>query len=167
MIISQDWVTDMNLVRLLMAAEMLKPVTPTVSAEDRSQVTEYFPHLVIVHNKAEFTDMEPIALDNIENIYSRVLQKSRLQWRRNDDNNRPVVVAVPDQEDRLEDQKKMKAFHNFEAATNMLRRTVFSLKRSQLTQTKLTERTWVSLANRTWDNIKNSSFYMEYSRLLP
>lgn len=163
----QDWVTDMNLVRLLMAAEMLKPVTPTVSSEDRSQVTEYFPHLVIVHNKAEFTDMEPLALDNIENIYSRVLQKSRLQWRRNDDNNRPVVVAVPDQEDRLEDQKKMKAFHNFEAATNILRRTVFSLKRSQLTQTKLTERTWVSLANRTWDNIKNSSFYMEYSRLLP
>ena len=167
MIILQDWVTDMNLVRLLMAAEMLKPVTPTVSAEDKSQVAEYFPHLVIVHNKAEFTDMEPLALDNIESIYSRVLQKSRLQWRRKDDNNRPVVVAIPDQEDRQEDQKKMKAFHNFEAATNILRRTVFSLKRSQLTQTKLTERTWVSLANRTWDNIKNSSFYMEYSRLLP
>ena len=157
----------MNLVRLLMAAEMLKPVTPTVSAEDKSQVAEYFPHLVIVHNKAEFTDMEPLALDNIENIYSRVLQKSRLQWRRSDDSNRPLVVAVPDQEDRQEEQRKVKSFHNFEAATKILRRTVFSLKRSPLTQTKLTERTWVSLANRTWDNIKNSSFYMEYSRLLP
>ena len=159
----------MNLVRLVMAAEMLKPVTPTVSSDDTSQVTEYFPHLVIVHNKAEFTDMEPLALENIENIYSRVLQKSRLQWRRKDDSNRPLVVAVPDQESERPEElrRKMKSFHNFEAAVSILRRKVFTLKRSQLTHTKLTEKTWVSLANRTWDNIKNSSFYMEYSRLLP
>ena len=60
--------------------------------------------------------MEPLALENIENIYSRVLQKSRLQWRRKDDSNRPLVVAVPDQEaERPEElRRKMKSFHNFE-----------------------------------------------------
>ena len=65
-----------------MAAEMLKPVTPTVSSEDKSVVTEYFPHLVLVHNKAEFTDTEPYHLEHVEAFYSRVLKKSRLQWRR-------------------------------------------------------------------------------------
>ena len=69
----------MNLVRLVMAAEMLKPVTPTVSSEDTSQVTEYFPHLVIVHNKAEFPDTQPASIENIEALYTRVLSKSRLQ----------------------------------------------------------------------------------------
>ena len=67
---------DMNLVRLVMAAEMLKPVTPTVSSEDKT-VTEYFPHLVIVHNKAEFPDTQPASIENIEALYSRVLSKSR------------------------------------------------------------------------------------------
>ena len=66
----------MNLVRLVMAAEMLKPVTPTVSSEDKT-VTEYFPHLVIVHNKAEFPDTQPASIENIEALYSRVLSKSR------------------------------------------------------------------------------------------
>ena len=66
----------MNLVRLVMAAEMLKPVTPTVSSEDKT-VTEYFPHLVIVHNKAEFPDTQPASIENIESLYSRVLSKSR------------------------------------------------------------------------------------------
>ena len=64
-------------------------------------------------------------------------------------------------------KKRMKPVHSFDAAVDNLRRTVFSLKRTQLTQTKLTEKSWVGLANRTWDNIKNSSFFMEYSRLLP
>lgn len=76
---------------------------------------------------------------------------------------------MPDQEGERADElrKRMKPVHSFDAAVDILKRTVFSLKRTQLTQTKLSEKSWVSLANRTWDSIKNSSFYMEYSRLLP
>ena len=157
----------MNLVRLVMAAEMLKPVTPTVSSEDTSQVTEYFPHLVIVHNKAEFTESLPDAVCEMESLYSRVLSKSRLQWRK--DGDKPLVLIIPDQEGDKSDQtrNRMKPFNSFEEAVKILRRKIFSLKSSPLTQTKLSERSWVNLANRTWDNIKNSSFYMEYSRLLP
>ena len=36
--------------RLLLAAEMLKPMTPSMGGDERS-VTEHFPHLVIVQNK--------------------------------------------------------------------------------------------------------------------
>ena len=32
---------------------------------------------------------------------------------------------------------------------------------------QLSEKGWVSLAGKTWDAIRNSPFYMEYSRLLP
>ena len=45
----QDWFTDVNMVRMVMAAEMLKPLTPTVTADDKT-MAEYFPHFVIVHN---------------------------------------------------------------------------------------------------------------------
>merc|ERR1719206_1100902 len=50
MLLVQDWATDMNLIRLLLAAEMLKPMTPSMGGDERS-VTEHFPHLVIVQNK--------------------------------------------------------------------------------------------------------------------
>ena len=156
----------MNLMRLVMAAEMLKPVTPTVNAEDRT-VMEYFPHFIILHNKAEFTQSLPDAIEEMESFYSRVLSKSRLLWRKEGD--KPMVVIIPDQDGEKSEQTKnrMKPIDSFEEAVKMMRRKVFSLKTSPLTQTKLSERSWVNLANRTWDNIKNSSFYMEYSRLLP
>ena len=152
---------------MVMAAEMFKPVTPTVTNDDKT-VTEYFPHFVIVHNKAEFTDTEPDYIEEIEGLYSRVLKKSRLQWRNKDD--KPLVVVIPDQEGERADELKntrMKPNDNFEESVKSMRKTIFSLRRSPLTQAKLTEKGWVNLANRTWDNIKNSAFYMEYSRLLP
>jgi len=162
----QDWFADMNVLRLLMAAEMLKPVSPTVSAEDQT-VVEYFPHFIIVQNKAEFTESLPDAVQEIESLYSRVLSKSRLQWRKNGD--KPLVLIIPDLDgDRSEQARtRMKPINSFEEAVKILRRKVFSLKASPLTQTKLSEKSWVNLANRTWDNIKNSPFYTEYSRLLP
>jgi len=163
----QDWFTDVNLVRMVMAAEMLKPMSPTVHPDDKSVTTEYFPHFVIVQNKAEFTDTEPEYVEEIEGLYARVLKKSRLQWRKDDE--RPLVVIIPDQEGERADELKnrMKPDENYEESVKTMRKTIFSLKRSPLTQAKLTEKAWVSLANRTWDNIKNSPFYMEYSRLLP
>ena len=66
-----------------------------------------------------------------------------------------------------------------------LRRKVFGLEKGNLTTVKvelaiifpwaqvckfllqLSEKGWVSLASKTWDAIRNSPFYMEYSRLLP
>ena len=107
-------------------------------------------------------------IKEIEGLYSRVLKKSRLQWRNKDD--KPLVVMIPDQEGERADELKntrMRPNDNFEESVKSMRKTIFSLRRSPLTQAKLTEKGWVNLANRTWDNIKNSAFYMEYSRLLP
>merc|ERR1712241_1612039 len=102
----------------------------------------------------------------MESFYSGVLSKSRLLWRKEGD--KPMVIIIPDHDAEKEHLKnRMKPINSFEEAVKIMRRKVFSLKSSPLTQTKLSERSWVNLANRTWDNIKNSSFYMEYSRLLP
>ena len=67
----------MNLLRLMLAAEMLKPASPAVKGEDK-QVVEYSPHLLLVHNKAESTELGHTARQNMESLYSSVFCKSRL-----------------------------------------------------------------------------------------
>ena len=74
---------------------------------------------------------------------------------------------------------------SYEECLGELRRKVFGLEKGNLTTAKvqpaiiflwaqaskfvlqLSEKGWVSLAGKTWDAIRNSPFYMEYSRLLP
>jgi len=178
LLLVQDWATDMNLIRLLLAAEMLKPLTPSMGGDERG-LTEHFPHLVIVQNKAEFTDMEPSRTRQLEEFYSRVLSKSRLQWRleatagpnngAGDGGLKPHLVYVADMEGEREDvlSKRHLPDLGYEECLRELRRKVFGLEKGNLTTAKLSEKGWVSLAGKTWDAIRNSPFYMEYSRLLP
>lgn len=163
----QDWVLDFSLIRLIQAAETLKPVTPTVSGED-NQVTEYFPHLVLVHNKCEVADFEDDVTDEIRDLYGMVFSKSRLSWK-DEEQDIPNLVLVPDLEGERAEilHHRIKPRVDLERAGRGLRQKVFSLPRRPLSQGKLTEKAWLNLATRTWDNIKNSPFYMEYSRLLP
>lgn len=166
----QDWFVDINLIRLMAAAEMLKPVT---SSGDDQHIQEYFPHLVIVHNKAEMSDLEQDHRQEMEDFYGRVLAKSRLQWRDGAEvtEDKPLLQVMPDHEGDYSEEtttrRKISLHPSFEDAVKSLRKQVFSLKRTPLSQGRLNEKSWLSLASRTWDNIKNSSFYMEYSRLLP
>ena len=119
---------------MLLAAEMLKPLTPSMGGDERG-VTEHFPHLVIVQNKvrdscnggfakthrfkfnqqAEFMDMEPSQTRQLEEFYSCVLSKSRLQWKleatagpnngaaARDGGLKPHLVYVADMEGERED----------------------------------------------------------------
>lgn len=169
-VLVQDWFLDMNLMRLLQAAETLKPVTPTVSGDDQQLVREYFPYLLIVQNKCEVGDLEEEMMEEMAEIYSLVLARSRLDWRTPDkEGNEPLLVLVPDTEgERAETlAHRLPPRCSFEEAGKLLRRKLFSLKRRPLAQARLTEKTWLTLASRTWENIRNSPFYMEYSRLLP
>merc|ERR1719412_2719450 len=92
---------DLSLIRLIQAAETLKPVTPTVSGDD-NQVTEYFPHLVLVHNKVEAADLEDDVTDETKEMYSILLNKSRLNWKE-EGTNTPNIVFIPDQEGERSD----------------------------------------------------------------
>ena len=55
----------------------------------------------------------------------------------------------------------------FEGVSSKLRRQVLSAARRPLTTSpKMTERGWFQFAQKSWENVKNSSFYMEYNRML-
>jgi len=165
-VLVQDWFMDFGLIRLLQGAETLKPVTPT--SGDDNQVIEYFPNLVLVHNKCEVADFEEDSLEEIRECYSLAWSKSRLHWKSKDSDS-PHLILLPDQEGERADSLsfRIRPRVDIERAGRQLRHQVLNMPRRNLTQTRLSERGWVSLANKTWDNIKNSAFYLEYSRLLP
>ncbi|XP_023329466.1 protein SMG9 [Eurytemora carolleeae] len=166
-ILVQDWFMDTSLIRLLQAAETLKPVTPTASGED-NQLSEYFPHLVLVQNKCELNDFEDDISDEMRDVYGMLFAKSRLNWRE-EERDTPNLVLIPDIEGDRADilQYRIKPRVDYEKAGRSLRQKVFNLPRKPLSQGKLSERAWANLASRTWDNIKKSPFYIEYSQLLP
>lgn len=151
----QDWFVDINLIRLIAAAEMLKPVA--------SDIREHFPHLVIVHNKG--TGLEQDLRQDMEGFYRRVFAKSMLQWK--DKQDKPILQVMSDYSDETITPPNISSHPSFEDAVKMLRKKVYSLKRTPLCQNRLDEKSWMNLARKTWENIKNSSFYVEYSRLLP
>jgi len=82
---------------------------------------------------------------------------------------KPHLVCVADMEGEREEvlAKRHSPDRSYEECLRELRRKVFGLEKGNLTTAKLSEKGWVSLAGKTWDAIRNSPFYMEYSRLLP
>jgi len=164
----QDWFMDFSLVRLMQAAETLKPMTPTISEKD-NQLTEYFPHFVLVHNKCEVADFEDDMTDEMKEVYSLVWSKSRLNWS-DKDSGEPNLALLPDMFGERADSLpyRIRPRIDFDRASRQLRNKVFSMPKKPLSQQgKMSERSWLSLASKTWENIKNSPTYMEYSRLLP
>lgn len=55
LIFMQDWFLDSNAIRFIQTAEMLKP---TISNPEDEYV-DYFPHLILMHNKAQMEDFTP------------------------------------------------------------------------------------------------------------
>lgn len=54
MTLSKQVIIFLSLLRFLQTAEMLKPPMPTTSRNE--ELTEYFPHVVFVQNKAQYSD---------------------------------------------------------------------------------------------------------------
>ena len=140
LLLVQDWATDMNLIRLTnflkwfgqqliyqvasgsRDAEALDPkhggrrerCHGTLSqSRDRSKQGKgcsLSRHGLIFDEKAEFTDMEPSRTRELEAFYSRVLSKSRLQWKQlgaaagaRDGGLKPHLVCVADMEGEREE----------------------------------------------------------------
>lgn len=64
-LIVEDWFLDTNIVRFLQTAEMLKPSIP-MAEED---FMEYFPHVMIIHNKASLQDFTPHQFGIMQQVY--------------------------------------------------------------------------------------------------
>lgn len=75
LVVVQDYFFDSNIIRFLQTAEMLKPTHS--NAED--ELNDHFPHLLMVHNRAQMGDFSPRKFKTIQETYNLLFQKTKLQ----------------------------------------------------------------------------------------
>lgn len=76
------------------------------------------------------------------------------------------VLVVPNINDHI-DEEFASLTPAFDSVIAKLRAMVLSVERRPITtNTGLTEKMWFSFVQKSWENVKNSSFFLEYSRLL-
>lgn len=92
----QDHFVDTCLIEMLHTSNMLRPSTPALvtitngmgaddSTNGQQQLTEYFPELIIVHNKAQLEDFSPSRIRKAQKFYSNVFAKQsqvgQINWK--------------------------------------------------------------------------------------
>ena len=92
----QDHFVDTCLIEMLHTSNMLRPSTPALvtitngmgaddSTNGQQQLTEYFPELIIVHNKAQLEDFSPSRIRKTQKFYSNVFAKQsqvgQINWK--------------------------------------------------------------------------------------
>ncbi|GBM02241.1 Protein SMG9 [Araneus ventricosus] len=181
----QDWFIDLNYLRFLLSAEMLKPTTP-INIHDLNplpeETTEYYPHIVFVQNHAQKKDFSANSISKMEETLSNVFQKSKLKYsgsvnphnRRYPKDSPPKVnlFLIPDKEPPDTDSPnhrfpEYKIHPGYKYLTESLSRQVLSMPRSLLTHTALSEKNWFHYSARIWETVKKSTLFLEYNRLLP
>ncbi|KAG1658774.1 Protein SMG9 [Nymphon striatum] len=152
-LVVQDWITDINLLKNLQTAEMLKPSLPSQnfvenSAEDIDD--DYYPHI------------GSVGMDR--------------------DNLIPSLCGLPSQCDMnlFMLPQKSKTSHSgkdilndyegspgMDVLSNSLYRQIYSMPRSHITRISITEKDWFLYAAKSWESIKKSNlnFFTEYGRV--
>ncbi|XP_071441548.1 nonsense-mediated mRNA decay factor SMG9 [Hetaerina americana] len=174
-IMVQDWAFDPNILRFLLSAEMLKPSTPTTTPDD--EIVEYFPHVLFLQNRCQTSDFTPSRLKMMQDVLSSTFLQSHLQihsglgigtgsilsYLSPSNCGEPInLYLMPDKAEGVEEE-----YPAFVDLLQHLRNQIYSLPRSPLTTTPLSEKNWFLYASKTWDTVKKSTFFLEYSRLLP
>ena len=185
---------------------MLRPSSPAFASmsaalggddvsNSQQQVTEYFPELVFVHNKAQLDDFTPKNIRKYQKFYSNVFSKQsqvgQINWKYDTGQIRMTnamshlntencaghgqnvnLFMIPDLELSNASKKGQNAIYSlpeisFEKLTTELRRRVLAVRPRPLTTSgRLTEKTWLTYSQKCWESIKSSSFYIEYGRIL-
>ncbi|XP_031562483.1 protein SMG9-like [Actinia tenebrosa] len=191
-LVVQDWFTDVNLLRLLRSAEMLKPSSVPHSHESSGSsasdnAEDHYPEVVFVYNKATREDYEPENVSAMHAVTTSLFQHSRLKLHSGlslvgsgllpysslmscDNINIHLIPAYEGQTNGHHSgngiMPSYKGFPSFELVLQALRNQVFSTHRHPLTQHTLTEKNWFHHAARSWETIRKSSLITEYNRLL-
>ena len=184
---------------------MIRPSAPAFTgastghfADDTSNsqhVTEYFPELVFVHNKAQLDDFTPHKIRKYQKFYSNVFSKQsqagQINWKYDSGVVRMTktiphlcgeniagkgqnvnLFLIPDMELSNASTNGRSAVYSlpevsFDKLTSELRRRVLAVRPRPLTTSgRLTEKTWLNYSQKCWENVKSSSFYIEYGRIL-
>ncbi|XP_074658500.1 nonsense-mediated mRNA decay factor SMG9-like [Tubulanus polymorphus] len=192
-IVTIDWFADLFLLKFLQTAEMLKPPTPDAAGGAADEHVEYYPHLVFVLNKAESVDFSYTSYTAMERTISKVFKKSKLRYRGSHvttcdgqtllsklqlNDERVNLFLLPKYDDSKSASKSDSSVYStflpeyrghpgFDFLIGRLRNQLYSVPRSLLTHTTLSEKNWFHYAARTWDSIHKFQLFAEYNRLLP
>ncbi|XP_064471402.1 nonsense-mediated mRNA decay factor SMG9-like isoform X2 [Ornithodoros turicata] len=83
-VVVQDWFADINFLRFVLTAEMLKPATSTTSHElgvSNENAAESYPHIVFVQNKCTPGDFSPENIQQMQGILKAIFGKSKLKYK--------------------------------------------------------------------------------------
>lgn len=73
-IVVQDYFFDSNVIRFLQTAEMLKPT----HSNPEDELNDYFPHLLLIQNKAQMEDFSPRKFKLVQEVYSKIFYKTKM-----------------------------------------------------------------------------------------
>lgn len=187
-VIVQDWFVDVNLLRFLQTAEMLRPPTPLISGDsDLSEVVEYYPHIVFLQNKCHVMDFLPSHVKLMQDTYESIFAKSKLKCKsgvgtklgdlipslgKDTLGPDPVNIFLIPWKEADTDIGKIaldgyKGHPGFSKMITAFRHQLSAISRIPMTNANLSEKNWFHYAARTWEMVKKFNHFGEYSRILP
>lgn len=179
LILVQDSALDPELMRFLLAAEMLKPSVAPQPDEDPS--IDYFPYLIMLHNKADPSLFTRQKVKDLQEAYKYIFSGSQLPL------NSGIGIASGTILRSLNPElcgEPLNIFilPHYSVSANIngfnwniqyyellkkMRLQLLSLPPRSLTHNLLTEKNWWHYTQKIWEDIKKSTFFPEYGRLLP
>lgn len=174
MMFVQDTFYDTNMIRFLKTAEMLKPTI----ANPEEDFPEHFPHLILVHNKAEMEYFQPSKFRMVQQMYRLMLNDTRLHIESGlGIGNGTVLVNLcketcgePINLFLLPTYDNPDKYYNghppLEEIVKAFRSSLLGATKYAVTHVQLTERNWLAYSVKVWDLIKKSSFFVDYSKLM-
>lgn len=191
-LVVQDWFIDTSLIRFLQTAEMLKPSTPSSNHDSNSSsedTHEYSPNIVFIQNKAARDDFSAESYNLMQQSLLKVFESSDLKLTGSvtmangkilpglnsksvdTDVNLYLLPVMDSQRSDTQDTiltllPEYRGYPSFATIINRLRQQIYSMHKSPLTQSSLSEKNWFHYAARIWDSVKKSQLMSEYNRLL-
>ena len=166
----QDWFVDIDQMEFVKMAEALKPSAPALSSyEDNSPSVEYYPGLIYVHNKASAGDFSLSSMREKQEHLKEIMEPtSQLHFSSGITTGGDVfnLSIIPEIDTDSADNSIISVTALDEASMQLRQAVNKVVPRPLSTNVKMTELGWLQHAQKTWDQVKNSSFYMEYNRLL-
>lgn len=169
LIVQEGPICDTELLERIRIADHLRPsLIASRSFDEPDKVCEYAPEVVFVHNKVRSSEINERGYARIRKEYASLLDNHHLNFRYktglSGDQSTPDkvnLVLVPDLEDNSNSDT------SFTSEVQKIKEMFHKLRiQPFLNNCKQNEKLWLQHAKKSWDQVKESSFYLEYSRLL-
>ncbi|CAH0560721.1 unnamed protein product [Brassicogethes aeneus] len=176
LILVQDWFLDSNVIRFLQTAEMLKPTM----SNPEDELLDHFPNLLLVHNKAQLDDFSPCKFKKMQSIYRELFEKSKMHiethmgmgsghvinYLNPSSCGNPINLFLIPEIDPYSD-----IIYNghppLETLFKKLKGGILATTRIPITHVSFSEKTWLIYCVKVWETVKKSSFFVEYTKLMP